>query len=155
MQDFKAIIYQKLMAGWNSLGEQLPERRVLHLLWQAWEKGTHITQRDIAFKVMGLGGHQIYEAGLPIKADETTLRKTRQIIRDLRLKGIPILSDRSGYWIPKSREECQEYLERIERTAKAQSAAWFETYRAMESTIGIRSDFFEGQRGLFENKQNI
>lgn len=105
--------------------------------------GKH-TQAQIAAKVV-VGWHPKHEAHLPI-TDESTLRKIRQIIRDLRLNhGVKILSDIDGYWITESQEEAKEYLERIERTAKAQAKSHMVTYHMMSNLFGLKSEYFDKQ----------
>lgn len=107
-----------------------------------------ITQLQIAKKIF-IGSHEKYENY--DKWKETTLRKVRQLIRDLRIKHfLHILSDKDGYWIMKDRTEIKEYLIRIERTAKAQAKAWLVTYNSMRRNFGIQSEYFEQQGKLFE-----
>jgi len=106
-----------------------------------------ITQLDIARKAPSLGSHERHEGYLTL---DSTLRKVRQIIRDLRIKnGLFILSDRKGYWIMKSDDEKREYLRRLEKTAKASAKAYYVTYEAMKRNMGIRSEYFESQPKLF------
>lgn len=110
-----------------------------------------ITQRQIMKSASWLGCHPVHEdeIGL-VNKDDTTLRKIRQIIRNLRINhNVLILSDVKGYWIPETEEEIQEYLERMEATAKAQAKAWYETYRAMRHNFKIKSEYFEQQLKLF------
>lgn len=110
-----------------------------------------ITQQEIAKSNNWLGYHSKHESHLFINPNETTLRKVRQIIRNLRIKrGIPILSDKYGYWIPKHNSEAIEYLNRIEKMAKAQAKAWNETYMAMKSNFNVSSNYFDKQLQLFE-----
>ena len=105
-----------------------------------------ITQQEIADSERWLGSHPIHE----IDRSESTLRKIRQIIRDLRIKkGYMILSDSNGYWLMKNRQEAVEYCERIERMAKSQAKAWFETYNAMRKNFNLTSDYFDKQGKLF------
>ena len=105
-----------------------------------------ITQQEIADSERWLGSHPIHE----IDKKESTLRKIRQIIRDLRIKkGYMILSDSNGYWLMKNRQEAVEYCERIERMAKSQAKAWFETYNAMRKNFNLTSDYFDQQGKLF------
>lgn len=109
-------------------------------------KQKKITQTEIARSERWLGSQKKFER----PSEESTLRKVRQIIRDLRLKRCaPILSDRDGYWIPSSQNEIDEYLKNLEITAKAQTKAWFETYQAMQRTFEVKSDYFERQNSLF------
>jgi len=105
-----------------------------------------ITQQEIAASQRWLGSHPVHE----IDRRESTLRKIRQVIRDLRIKkGYMILSDAKGYWIMKERQEAIDYCERIERMAKSQARAWFETYNAMRKNFNLSSDYFEKQGKLF------
>jgi len=105
-----------------------------------------ITQQEIADSERWLGSHPIHE----VDRNESTLRKIRQIIRDLRIKGgYMILSDAKGYWIMKDKQDAIEYCERIERMAKSQAKAWFETYNAMRKNFNLSSDYFEQQGKLF------
>ncbi len=109
-----------------------------------------ITQLEISRSNQWLGSHPKHEEHLNIDHQQSTLRKVRQIIRDLKINhGVMILSDRNGYWIAKDRAEIVEYLTRIEKTAKAQAAAWFRTYKAMKNNYGVESDYFNKQGKLF------
>ena len=109
-----------------------------------------ITQLQIAKSAAWLGSHPVHEAHLDIDHQQSTLRKIRQIIRDLRIKHkLFILSDVKGYWIMKDRSEAIEYVTRVERTAKAQAKAWYTTYQSMRRNFGINSDYFEKQGELF------
>ena len=86
-----------------------------------------ITQQEIAASQRWLGSHPVHE----IDRRESTLRKIRQVIRDLRIKkGYMILSDAKGM-------------------AKSQARAWFETYNAMRKNFNLSSDYFEKQGKLF------
>ena len=119
------------------------EQCVLNLISNA---NYRITQQEIADSERWLGNHPIHE----IDRSESTLRKIRQIIRDLRIKkGYMILSDSNGYWLMKNRQEAVEYCERIERMAKSQAKAWFETYNAMRKNFNLTSDYFDQQGKLF------
>lgn len=136
----------------RQVGHWSPEERaVMRLLYQRWQHddGTirKITQSEISESEEWLGSHPKHEGYM---SNQTTLRKVRQIIRDLRVnRGAPIISDREGYWIPTRKDQIDEYIERIEITAKAQAAAWFETYRAMDRVLGVKSEYFESQQKFF------
>jgi len=114
---------------------------------------TKITQLQIARSATWLGCHPEHEAYEHPK--ESTLRQVRQIIRDLRIKhGIPILSaygKDGGYWVMKYPDEANKYIATLEKMAKAQSKAWFETYSQMKKNFGVRSDYFDKQGNLFNN----
>lgn len=119
------------------------EQSILNLISST---NNRITQQEIANSERWLGSHPIHEVG----RRESTLRKIRQVIRDLRIKkGYMILSDAKGYWIMKDRQEAIEYCERIERMARSQARAWFETYNAMRKNFNLSSDYFEKQGKLF------
>lgn len=115
-----------------------------------------ITQRQIALHENLLGCHPIYESNINLpNPNESTLRKVRQIIRDLRLiHNAPILSDVKGYFVPQDESEINEYLTRVEKLAKAQARAWHETYQHMKNTFAVESSYFEnnfGQLDMFED----
>ena len=119
------------------------EQSILNLISST---NNRITQQEIANSERWLGSHPIHE----VDRRESTLRKIRQVIRDLRIKkGYMILSDAKGYWIMKERQEAIEYCERIERMARSQARAWFETYNAMRKNFNLSSDYFEKQGKLF------
>ena len=112
------------------------EQSILNLISST---NNRITQQEIANSERWLGSHPIHE----VDRRESTLRKIRQVIRDLRIKkGYMILSDAKGYWIMKDRQEAIEYCERIERMARSQARAWFETYNAMRKNFNLSSDYF-------------
>lgn len=121
---------------------------VLNLLTNATVK---MTQIDILESHQWLGSHPVHEAHLDINHQQSTLRRIRGLIRDLRIKhGKIILSDVHGYWIPKPGEDVElvkaqamEYLTRIEKMARAQAKAWKDTYLAMKANFNIRSEYFE------------
>lgn len=107
-----------------------------------------ITQLQLARKIF-VGCHERFEGYDNPK--QSTLRKIRQLIRDLRMKhGLFILSDEEGYWVMKDKSEAKTYIERMERIAKATTKGYFDTYKAMQRNFGIRSDFFEQQGSLFD-----
>jgi hypothetical protein len=109
---------------------------------------TKITQLQIARQTC-LGSHEVHE-GYDVK--DSTLRKVRQIIRDLRIeKGLFILSDTKGYWVMKSRDEVTDYLKKMETKAKASAKGYFETFRAMAKNFGVTSEYFVEQGKLFKN----
>ena len=105
-----------------------------------------ITQLEIARKAF-VGCHDRFENYDNPKA--STLRKVRQIIRDLRINhGLFILSDPKGYWIMKDKSEVHKYLRRMEVVAKASAKSYFDTYKAMQRNFGIKSEYFEKQLSL-------
>jgi hypothetical protein len=112
---------------------------VLRLLWVKW--GRHYSQREIAQTEAWLGCHPEHEADIRHGRFDTTTRMVRQIIRDLRVvHNIPILSDRKGYWLPETKEECDKYMADMEGRAKAQAAAAVETFNAMSAATGFTSE---------------
>jgi len=107
-----------------------------------------ITQLQLARKVF-VGCHERFEGYDNPK--QSTLRKIRQIIRDLRMKhGLFILSDEEGYWVMKEKSEAKTYIERMERIAKATTKGYFDTFRAMQKAFGVTSEYFSKQGELFE-----
>ena len=126
------------------------ERAVMNCLLPTFGAHTNgkrrkITQSQIAQNARWMGSHPHENY-----SSETTLRKIRQVIRDLRMKrGAPILSDTNGYWIPEDKSEIDGYIEQLELIAKAQTKAWFETYEAMKRIFDIHSEYFEGKNRLW------
>lgn len=107
-----------------------------------------ITQLQLARKVF-VGCHEKFEGYDNPK--QSTLRKIRQIIRDLRMKhGLFILSDEEGYWVMREKSEAKIYIERMERIAKATTKGYFDTFRAMQKAFGVTSEYFSKQGELFE-----
>jgi predicted house-cleaning noncanonical NTP pyrophosphatase (MazG superfamily) len=108
------------------------------------ESNSRITQLQIAKHEKYLGCLEKHEGHLEIDKQASTLRKIRFLVREMRVKkNIPILSDREGYFIMRTSDEALEYIKRIERTAKAQTRAWWETYRSMSKMFNIESEYLE------------
>lgn len=109
------------------------------------ESSHSLTQRDIARSAPWLGCHPKHERDVSGNEFETTTRKVRHVVRNLRIKHkIPILSSTSGYFVPDTNEEVSEYLDRMERESKSRAEASIETYRVMAETLNIKSEYFEG-----------
>lgn len=124
-------------------------RMVLQVLLDAVATSSRIrTQADLAIAVPSIGAHRRETEAIPHmkRKRDTTLRKVRQIVRDLRVQyGIPILSSPQGYWLPRDEAEVDSYVERAEKQARATAASWFETYRAVRpfaSRGGATLDLF-------------
>lgn len=145
--EFQKDIHDQVVGiGKSAIPED--EKAVLRILFERWRdnKG-RITQRELAEVLPTLGKHQRDKG----PSEESTLRRVRQIIRDLRInRWAPILSDDSGYWLPVHEAEAKEYITRVEQEVKARAAAGFETYKAMKESLGIASDFLDGQGKLLE-----
>lgn len=127
------------------------EKDVLRVLYNRWTGNLgKVTQRELMHILPQLGNHPKHEKP---PSEESTLRKIRQIIRDLRTKRwAPILADREGYWIPKTHEEAKTYLERVENEIRARVAASFETYQAMKESLGIASAYLDRQASLLNEE---
>lgn len=109
-----------------------------------------ITQLQLARKVF-VGCHERFEEYNTPK--ESSLRKIRQIIFDLRMKhDLQILSDRKGYYLMKKGyvEDAKRFIDELEITAKAQAKSYFARYKKMSVTLGVKSQYFEQQGKLFE-----
>jgi hypothetical protein len=107
-----------------------------------------ITQLQIARAAPQLGSHEKHEGYMSM---DSTLRKIRQIVRDLVMKhGLHILSDGKGYWIKQSQEEAEKYMKIFERQAKASAKSYMQRYHVMSKVFGIRSDYFDQQGKLFD-----
>lgn len=143
MTDITTHVYQQLKSAWDKpLNKN--ERQVLLFLWERYAGDRRkVTQAEIADHSKQLGCHK-FEEDIVRNKRESTLRQVRQIIRTLRIEyGVPILSDRNGYWIPYTQEEVQDYVDGMERTAKAQAYAWHETYKSVRNILNTTSSFFE------------
>lgn len=102
-----------------------------------------VTQRELAKRCPALGRHWREQPG---GEDDTTLRKVRQVVRDLRVElRVPILSDPRGYWLPRTDDEVVEYVDRVEKQARATARAWFETLRSLDGFVDDGR-----QRALFD-----
>lgn len=146
MTDFKKEIYAKLerLLDLNLSSE---ERAVLSVLMPTFRDESKVTQIQIARTERWLGCHPKHEADIRMNKMETTTRQVRQIINDLRNKyGVPIISDRGGYWICRSEQEVNEYLSRIELQVKATAKSHFATYRAMKAALNVTNTFFESHQ---------
>lgn len=125
------------------------EKIILGLLQEHWEYWP-ITQRDIAKAQPWLGCHPTHEKDIVLNEFETTTRKVREVIRALRVKRqIPILSDKRGYYLPRSNAEAAAFLDRMEREAKARAASSIETYESLNNTLGFYSKVFERIKEIF------
>lgn len=128
--------------------------RVLDVLASSKEK---LTQRQIADACPGLGAHhREHDAGIVSQVStETTLRRVRQIVRDLRvLRHVPILSDPKGYWLPRTEDEIAEYVERVEKQARATADSWFETVQSLEGFLD-EATISPAARSFFLNRGNL
>ncbi len=110
-----------------------------------------LTQRQIADACPGLGAHhRELEAGAASDSStETTLRRVRQIVHDLRVvRRVPILSDPSGYWLPRTEDEVAEYVNRVGKQARATAEAWLTTVQSLEGFLD-EATFESAARGFF------
>lgn len=115
------------------------ERAVIFEIWET-RHGGRVSQAQIAASQPWIGSHPEYDK----TTYETTLRQVRQVIRDLRVKhGVPIVSDRDGYFIPRTDEEASAYLNAMEREVRARAASSLETYRAMQASLGVSNTFLD------------
>lgn len=145
--EFRQVISDQVTGIGKS---QIPndEKDVLRLLFNRWKNfDGKITQKAIAELLPQIGGHPKYDS----RTEDTTLRKVRQVIRDLRtLRWAPILADVDGYWIPNNEMEAKEYMVKLEKEVRARVVASFETYRAMRESLGISSTYLDGQEKLLD-----
>lgn len=109
------------------------ERTIAGLLWCQY--GQPLTQRQIAELAKGLGAHPRFENP---SITDTTLRYVRQVIHDLKVThGILIVSSPKGYWYPNTSKEAEEYVERLEKQAKASAKSHMVTSKVMERTLRL------------------
>jgi hypothetical protein len=115
------------------------ELTVASMILNAWIAGAKVTQRRIAEDADWIGVHPSYE-GTAKDAGfiETSSRRVRQIVRDLRLKyGLPILSDSDGYYFPFSAQDQEKYIKRVEMEVAARNRASLETIEKMRSIFRL------------------
>jgi len=147
MDDFRQKINDQVVAIGRS---EIPaeERDVLRLLHTKWKNyDGKVTQKAIAEALPHIGGHPKFDS----RTEETTLRKIRQVVRDLRtLRWAPILADVDGYWLPDNEREAKEYMVKLEREVRARVVASFETYKAMRESLGVSSTYLDGQEKLLD-----
>lgn len=140
MQTFKEKIEAQVVGiGKSDIREE--EKQVLRILFEAWKNSKgKVTQQDLCERMF-------------LKSNESLTRLVRKLVRDLRTRRwAPILSDRTGYWIPQNEAETGLYLRRVEHEVKSRVYASFETYKAMKESLGISSPYFEGQGKLIEEQ---
>lgn len=116
---------------------------VLALLLEHWQPGVRLSQRDIVKSAPWLGCHPEHEADVVANEFETTTRMVREQIRDLRLRGVPVLSDRAGYYLPSDMSEATEYVQRTSATARARAKASMVTYHTMRRSLGVSDPFLD------------
>lgn len=121
---------------------------VMNAIVVATQRRSKVSQREIANSEPWLGCHGKFEGDIVArnKQHESTLRQVRQIVHDLRVDfGIPIISDRNGYWIPTTEGEANAFIERLEAETKASIASKAQTYKALRNSLNVH------QSSLFEN----
>jgi hypothetical protein len=120
------------------------QKDVANLIVQYSYSGRKIKQKELAMQAKVGKHHKDPDA---IDSHESTLRKVRQIVRELRvIYALPIVSNRTGYWIPFTEDEARSFLEKIEREARAHFISSKETYSAMAAVLGVKSEFFTNEQ---------
>ena len=113
------------------------EQGLVWILLLKWGNAVGLTQEEIKRRLPELGKH--YKDKTPL-LHQTTLRKVRAIIRELRVEhGAPILSDSEGYWVSRDAQQCRIFLRRMEREVAARNKSSLETYAALSKSLGVRS----------------
>lgn len=126
-------IHKKLTSG------DLNDDEMLVLIY-LMQQTRPVRQWQVAQELPTLGSYERYED----QNSDTTKRKVRGVIRDLRvIHGIPVMSSPVGYWLPITETEIVEFVEHLEIIAKAQTKAYFQTYRSMKKLTDVTSNFFE------------
>lgn len=69
--------------------------------------GVKATKLQITRMIEDMGSHEKYE----IERQRSSIRKVHQIIRNLRLIGLPIVSDDEGSWLARSTEEVLKFCD--------------------------------------------
>ena len=112
-------------------------------------QGGRITQLEIAASAPWLGCHPKYEADIVKNEYETSIRRVRHIVRELRMiHHIPVLSDRKGFFLAATPAESASFLRKMESSARAVARTTLATYRRMSTILGgdllgIKSDYFD------------
>lgn len=114
------------------------EESILNILEQTDE---FITVPYLTMRFSSYGGHPAFE-GL---TKYTTVRKIRQIIRDLREAGVPIVGNHKGIKIARSVDEIVEFCDILESKAKADIASMMKLRRKMLDLGGV------GKASLFDD----
>ena len=76
-----------------------------------------------------------------------SIHTIKKYIQDARMQGIPIVSDKSGYWITDDREELKAFIDSMEKQGKKR----FKTIKALKRTLNN----IEGQNSFFNASQDI
>lgn len=138
LETFKQKVLNKLHSLASNTALTQEERAVMACLVNTVNTNSFITQIDIAKTERWLGCHPKHEANIVNNEFETTTRRVRQIIRDLRVKyKVPVVSNTNGYKIASSQDEAEEYLKTVERQIRAQAKSLFETRDAMLIALNI------------------
>lgn len=140
MKTMKEEIQEIVRNNWSKM--PAPEQSVLWCICEAYELNKSISQGKIASHERFLGAHPKHEKHL--KSPESTKRQIRQLVRNLRVNhNVPILSSNKGYKLPISREELNDFVKDLERTARAQAASWYETYKSVRKHCDTTSSFLD------------
>lgn len=89
------------------------------------------TIHQLCLIVNNAGSHPLFEK----TQKKTTPRKMFQVIRDLRMKGVPIVGDVEGLWIARSENELREFCDRIEQKAKSDIASMMTLRKTMMENL--------------------
>ena len=76
-----------------------------------------------------------------------SIHTIKKYIQEARMQGIPIVSDKSGYWITDDREELKTFIDSMERQGKKR----FKTIKALKRTLNN----IDGQNSLFNVPHDI
>jgi hypothetical protein len=140
MKDIKQMINQDLV---NILSFGKPTQKeiaVLGILSIRWGDKP-VTQREIAeHTYWKKATESTHKSG----SIDTTMREVRRVIRKLRITHkLAIMHSSSGYYLPESQSDMEEFIGRLEQEAKGRAASSMETYKVMKDTLGISSPLFE------------
>lgn len=145
MKTYKERLDVALRRAASRSGSMSQEQKdVANLIVRASHNGQKLKQKQIATLInVGKNKHD----SDAIDAHENTLRKVRQIVRELRvIHRLPIVSNRTGYWIPYDEQEARDFLEKTEKVAVAHYMSAKETYSVMAEVLDIKSEFFTNQQ---------
>ncbi len=141
MKDIKQIVNSDIVMLLCEKSLSSKEIAVVGILCAKWGD-KHVKQKDIA-------EHRYWtETMEETKSEHPTMdsmtRDIRRIIRGLRVTHkLPILHDVNGHFLPETKEDLEQFIQRLESEAKGRAASSMETYKVMKETLGVSSPLFE------------
>lgn len=144
MSPFILSVQEKIFSKSKELNKE--ETTIVSLIHVSWANGEKITQRDLAQNAKWIGVHPQWETKTSESGFiDTSSRRVRSIIRDLRVKHhMQILSDDKGYFFPFDRQDHIRVFRRMECEVLARNKSSLETYHELQRAFdeNMQSEFF-------------